>query len=133
MADRLCELAAEDEARGRLLSAGEKYNRAATYYLTCERLQAHGLIGGARFRVVSTAVCYIPRNIAKPGYPFVPLLRRLLLLFLVALLVPSAAMAQPRGPLVLAAASLQEVLNEAADAWAAQRHPRPVIAFALAR
>lgn len=59
-----------------------------------------------------------------------PLLRRLLLLFLVALLVPSAAMAQPRGPLVLAAASLQEVLNEAADAWAAQRHPRPVIAFA---
>ena len=45
MADRLCELAAEDEARGRLLSAGEKYGRAATYYLTCERLQAHGAPG----------------------------------------------------------------------------------------
>ncbi len=45
MADRLCGLAEEDEARGRLLSAGEKYNRAATYYLTCERLQAHGAPG----------------------------------------------------------------------------------------
>lgn len=45
MADKLCSLAEEDEARGRLLSAGEKYNRAATYYLTCERLQAHGAPG----------------------------------------------------------------------------------------
>ena len=45
MAERLCELAAEDEAAGRLLSAGEKYNRAATYLLTCERLQAHGAPG----------------------------------------------------------------------------------------
>lgn len=45
MADRLCELAAEDEARGRLLSAGEKYNRAAIYLITCERLQAHGAPG----------------------------------------------------------------------------------------
>lgn len=42
MADKLCSLAKEDEQHGRLLSAGEKYNRAATYYLTCERLQAHG-------------------------------------------------------------------------------------------
>lgn len=41
MADQLCELAQEDEARGRLLSAGEKYGRAASYLLTCERLQAH--------------------------------------------------------------------------------------------
>jgi dienelactone hydrolase len=45
MADKLCELAAEDEAAGRLISAGEKYNRAATYLLTCERLQAHGAPG----------------------------------------------------------------------------------------
>lgn len=45
MADKLCGLAEEDEARGRLLSAGEKYSRAATYYLTCERLQAHGAPG----------------------------------------------------------------------------------------
>jgi hypothetical protein len=42
MADKLCALAGEDEARGRRLSAGEKYLRAANYYLTCERLQAHG-------------------------------------------------------------------------------------------
>ncbi|MCI0916268.1 prolyl oligopeptidase family serine peptidase [Pseudomonas stutzeri] len=45
MADKLCGMAEEDEATGRLLSAGEKYNRASTYYLTCERLQAHGAPG----------------------------------------------------------------------------------------
>ncbi|MYM81856.1 prolyl oligopeptidase family serine peptidase [Duganella sp. FT50W] len=45
MADKLCELAAEDEQRGRLISAGDKYVRAATYYLTAERLQAHGAEG----------------------------------------------------------------------------------------
>lgn len=45
MADKLCELAAEDESAGRALSAGEKYSRAATYYLTAERLQAHGAPG----------------------------------------------------------------------------------------
>ena len=33
MADRLCELAAEDEAKGRLLSAGEKYRRASGYLI----------------------------------------------------------------------------------------------------
>jgi len=47
MADSLCELAAEDEARGRLISAGDKYGRAAAYYLTAERLQAHGAEGRA--------------------------------------------------------------------------------------
>jgi dienelactone hydrolase len=45
MAGKLCELAAEDEAKGRLISAGDKYGRAATYYLTAERLQAHGSEG----------------------------------------------------------------------------------------
>jgi len=45
MADKLCTLAKEDEARGRLLSAGRKYNRAAIYYSTCERLQAHDAPG----------------------------------------------------------------------------------------
>src|SRR3546814_11645389 len=34
------------------------------------------------------------------------------------------------GPLVLAAASLQESLNAAADAWAAKGHERPVLSFA---
>ena len=42
MADKLCGLAEEDEANGRLLSAGEKYARASIYLTTCERLQAHG-------------------------------------------------------------------------------------------
>ncbi|WP_310568320.1 alpha/beta hydrolase family protein [Hydrogenophaga sp.] len=45
MADQLCELAAEDEARGRLFSAGEKYRRAAAYLITAERLQAHDAPG----------------------------------------------------------------------------------------
>jgi molybdate transport system substrate-binding protein len=47
------------------------------------------------------------------------------------------AKAAPRAPLVLAAASLQESLNAAADAWAARNHPRPILSFggssALAR
>ena len=47
MADKLCSLAEEDEARGRLLSAGEKYKRAAAYLITCERLQGHGAPGRA--------------------------------------------------------------------------------------
>ena len=36
----------------------------------------------------------------------------------------------PRAPLILAAASLQEAMNEAADAWAAKGHARPTISFA---
>lgn len=52
----------------------------------------------------------------------------LLLILALASAQPSAA--QPRPPLVLAAASLQESMTAAADAWAAQGHPRPVISFA---
>ncbi len=40
-ADKLVELAGEDEARGRSLSAGSKLQRAALYYLTAERMQGH--------------------------------------------------------------------------------------------
>ncbi|WP_432493274.1 alpha/beta hydrolase family protein [Kineococcus auxinigenes] len=40
--DVLRELAAEDEAAGRALSAGEKLGRAATYFLIGERMQAAG-------------------------------------------------------------------------------------------
>ncbi|MFO1340477.1 MAG: prolyl oligopeptidase family serine peptidase [Burkholderiaceae bacterium] len=47
MADQLCALAEEDESRGRLISAGDKLGRAATYLLTAERLQAHGAPGRA--------------------------------------------------------------------------------------
>lgn len=39
--DNLVALAEEDKARGRLLSAGDKLNRAAVYFITAERMQAH--------------------------------------------------------------------------------------------
>ncbi|HEX7858225.1 MAG TPA: molybdate ABC transporter substrate-binding protein [Sphingobium sp.] len=42
----------------------------------------------------------------------------------------SPCQAQDKGPLVLAAASLQESLTDAANAWATKKHPRPVISFA---
>lgn len=47
-------------------------------------------------------------------------------------LLPAASHAQAnrRAPLVLAAASLQESMNAAADAWAKKGHPRPQISFA---
>lgn len=49
----------------------------------------------------------------------------------VSLLVAGVLHAAPaRGPVVLAAASLQESLNAAADAWAAKGHARPVLSFA---
>ena len=54
-----------------------------------------------------------------------------LMAFMVLLWLPvMPASAQPGGPLVLAAASLQEALNAAADGWARKGHPRPVISFA---
>ena len=56
-------------------------------------------------------------------------LSRILGLF-ACLLLAVPALAQPRPPLVLAAASLQEALNAAADAWAAKGHPRPILSFA---
>lgn len=57
-------------------------------------------------------------------------IRKLLVLLLATLLGMGTALAQERGPVVLAAASLQEAMNAAADAWAAGKHPRPVISFA---
>jgi molybdate transport system substrate-binding protein len=53
-------------------------------------------------------------------------MRRLRLLLIAFLATP--AMAAP--PLVLAAASLQESLNAAADAWVARKHERPTLSFA---
>lgn len=50
------------------------------------------------------------------------------LALLASAVVPAAA--QNKGPLVLAAASLQESLTAAADRWAAKGHPRPVLSFA---
>ena len=51
-------------------------------------------------------------------------------LLVLSLAVAAPAAAQGRPPLVLAAASLQESMNAAADAWAKQGHPRPVVSFA---
>ncbi|GGF30500.1 alpha/beta hydrolase family protein [Subtercola lobariae] len=42
LGDRISELAAEDLANGRTLSAATKYERAATYYITGERMQRVG-------------------------------------------------------------------------------------------
>src|SRR5688572_10545564 len=51
-------------------------------------------------------------------------------LFVLALLLAAPATAQEKGPLVLAAASLQEALTEAANLWAATGRPRPLLSFA---
>jgi len=50
--------------------------------------------------------------------------------WLLLLLAVAAAPAFAAPPLVLAAASLQESLNAAADAWVARHHERPVLSFA---
>lgn len=53
----------------------------------------------------------------------------LIVSFLILLTAPAARAAE-NGPLVLAAASLQEAMTAAADGWAAKGHPRPRISFA---
>jgi len=54
------------------------------------------------------------------------------LLAVFAILLPAGieAAPAPKAPLVLAAASLQESMNAAADGWKAKGHPRPRISFA---
>jgi molybdate transport system substrate-binding protein len=56
--------------------------------------------------------------------------RARLVMALVLLFAAGTASAAPAGPLVLAAASLQESMNAAADAWAHRGHARPVLSFA---
>lgn len=58
----------------------------------------------------------------------VRLVRRMVLGAFALALTASAPPAVP--PVVLAAASLQEALNDAADAWAQRGHPRPTLSFA---
>lgn len=57
-------------------------------------------------------------------------LRLLLLALSACLLALAPARVAARGPLVLAAASLQEAMTDAADVWAARRHKKPVLSFA---
>lgn len=63
----------------------------------------------------------------KPAFPF-------RLAWLLILLLPLSACwnpaETPEGPVVLAAASLQEVLEDAAEAWQAEGHAAPVLSFA---
>ena len=66
-----------------------------------------------------------------------PAFSRLLSPFLVPLLISisisisiAPAQAQSRGPLVLAAASLQEAMSDAAKVWASRKHAQPVLSFA---
>ena len=47
MADKLIELADEDEAQGRAFSASDKLERASLYLFTAERMQGHGHPGRA--------------------------------------------------------------------------------------
>lgn len=61
----------------------------------------------------------------------VRIVKRLFVMLCLCLAMAAApAGARPGPPLVLAAASLQESLNAAADAWAGRGHARPVISFA---
>lgn len=58
-------------------------------------------------------------------------MRRLLFFLLIlSVFAGRSAEARERGPLVLAAASLQDSLTAAADAWTAQGHERPILSFA---
>ena len=60
------------------------------------------------------------------------MVRLLRLLLLLGVLVSAPAVAQPlgRGPVVLAAASMQEALTAAADVWVRSGHARPILSFA---
>lgn len=58
------------------------------------------------------------------------LAKRFVATLLVWLFACTPGFAQPRGPLVLAASSMQESLGEAAAVWAARGHARPIISFA---
>ncbi|MBN4666715.1 prolyl oligopeptidase family serine peptidase [Pandoraea nosoerga] len=65
MADRLQALAAEDEARGRQFSAGQKYKRASAYMITCERMLAHDSPG--RVELYQRALKSFATGIALTG------------------------------------------------------------------
>ena len=55
---------------------------------------------------------------------------KILVTICAAFLLGGCAAEQDRGPVVLAAASLQEALEEAAEAWTREGHPPPVLSFA---
>lgn len=73
---------------------------------------------------------YIGGYYETKGYMIMLRQLRYFLLSWAILLVAIPAAAQQKAPLVLAAASLQEALTEAATAYAAQGHSKPIISFA---
>lgn len=62
--------------------------------------------------------------------PHLSFFARLLLAMSAACLLASCSATEAHGPVVLAPASLQNALEDVADAWAAQGHSRPVLSFA---
>jgi dipeptidyl aminopeptidase/acylaminoacyl peptidase len=75
MADQLAALAAEDEARGCLFSAGEKLRRAALYYQVAERMQGHGHPGRAEtyrkaLECFGSAISYTREPVEKVSIPY---------------------------------------------------------------
>ena len=75
MGDKLTELALEDKTLGRAISAGEKLQRAAVYYLTAERMQAHGSQGREALyekfqKAFSTGITLAGENCARIEIPY---------------------------------------------------------------
>jgi molybdate transport system substrate-binding protein len=62
--------------------------------------------------------------------PRLPSIIGTFLLLCLSILAAGPARAQGRGPVVLAASSLQEGLTDAANVWTASGHARPVLSFA---
>jgi molybdate transport system substrate-binding protein len=58
------------------------------------------------------------------------MIRRLVLMLGLLFAVVTPALAQVKAPLIFAAASLQESLTDAANAWAAKGHAKPILSFA---
>lgn len=56
--------------------------------------------------------------------------RRIFALLLISFATACSQPQEDKAPVVLAAASLQDALEDAAGAWAAKGHPRPVLSFA---
>lgn len=82
-----------------------------------------------RSKVTTKASALARRPPARQTSAMILVLRTLALLSLI-LAPPAQAAPDKRGPLVLAAASMQEAMTAAAGAWAAKGHPRPILSFA---
>lgn len=65
MGEKLISLAVDDELQGRLISAGDKLQRAAIYLLTAERMQSHS--GPGRAALYSRIQWAFQRGVALSG------------------------------------------------------------------